>query len=217
MLGEAGNPGNTGADDVRGTISIGGGPALPGIEARFKARDATAAAIGYFGTAQGAIYGYADPNPPTFNTVSASAVRDVSAGGLVAARDSLTKSDQVWCPLVGASPECARSCTPGQGADLDCDGIPNTSDNCPYWPTANQADTNGDGRGDACQCGDANADGFVDINDILAANTAIFVPSQTGGLCDANGDGTCNINDILSINEAIFGVSTPICSRHPVL
>jgi hypothetical protein len=35
-------------------------------------------------------------------------------------------------------------------ADTDGDGVPDGQDNCPLTPNADQADSNGDGRGDAC-------------------------------------------------------------------
>jgi hypothetical protein len=35
-------------------------------------------------------------------------------------------------------------------ADTDGDGVPDGQDNCPLAPNADQADSNGDGRGDAC-------------------------------------------------------------------
>jgi hypothetical protein len=34
--------------------------------------------------------------------------------------------------------------------DTDGDGVPNIVDNCPFMPNADQADSNGDGKGDAC-------------------------------------------------------------------
>ncbi len=42
--------------------------------------------------------------------------------------------------------------------DSDSDGIVNTSDNCPYVSNPDQADSNGDGEGDACTCDPATAD-----------------------------------------------------------
>ncbi|MBL4654187.1 MAG: thrombospondin type 3 repeat-containing protein, partial [Flavobacteriales bacterium] len=40
-------------------------------------------------------------------------------------------------------------CSP-TGSDIDCDGIPNVSDNCPYNANPDQLDTDGDGIGDVC-------------------------------------------------------------------
>lgn len=71
--------------------------------------------------------------------------------------------------------------------DVDDDGIPNASDNCPSIANSDQSDSNGNGIGDACECkqaerthyressswdgfgarsafaGDVNADGFADL------------------------------------------------------
>ena len=38
--------------------------------------------------------------------------------------------------------------------DRDCDGIPNTNDNCPDTRNKDQKDSNKDGEGDACDCND---------------------------------------------------------------
>lgn len=68
-------------------------------------------------------------------------------------------------------------------ADLDCDGIRNSKDNCIYLYNPNQKDTNGDGKGDACdlvkddyssmdsRC-DEDRDGIPDFRDncLLACN-----------------------------------------------
>lgn len=56
------------------------------------------------------------------------------------------------CPL---DPE--QKCTRSSGGDIDGDGVPNGKDNCPEVANANQADADGDGRGDACDsCSAAN-------------------------------------------------------------
>jgi hypothetical protein len=60
--------------------------------------------------------------------------------------------------VVGVSDDgCSGDTTPldvtislTAAADTDGDGIPDTSDNCPTVPNANQADADGDGTGDAC-------------------------------------------------------------------
>jgi cytosine/adenosine deaminase-related metal-dependent hydrolase len=50
-----------------------------------------------------------------------------------------------------------QSCTRPTSGDLDGDGVPNGIDNCPEVANANQADADGDGRGDACDgCSAAN-------------------------------------------------------------
>jgi hypothetical protein len=55
------------------------------------------------------------------------------------------------------------------GTDIDLDGEPNASDNCPYDANAGQADYDGDGIGDACECiGDADSSGEVNVTDFLA-------------------------------------------------
>jgi len=50
------------------------------------------------------------------------------------------------CPLQPDTEDCA-SVDPD---DIDGDGVPNHEDNCPTVPNADQADTSGDGIGDAC-------------------------------------------------------------------
>ena len=85
-----------------------------------------------------------------------------------------------------------------QRPDLDCNGVPDAlnaragtnddgdPDYCPSFSelnmgganaAANQsADTDQDGRGDECECGDANLDGRVNVQDIVATNVSIFNP-----------------------------------------
>jgi len=48
--------------------------------------------------------------------------------------------------------------------DLDCDGVPGGSDNCPNVFNPQQTDTDGDGIGDACE-EDTDADGTTDVAD----------------------------------------------------
>jgi microsomal dipeptidase-like Zn-dependent dipeptidase len=102
-------------------------------------------------------------------------------------------------------------------ADTDGDGILDAGDNCPSYPAGSFADTDGDGRGDECECTDQNGDGHNTVSDLVAINLAIFNPALATPLCDGNNDGLCNVNDIIAANIEIFSpTSTSTCARQPV-
>jgi hypothetical protein len=102
-------------------------------------------------------------------------------------------------------------------ADRDGDGVPDASDNCPFLANPAQTDTNANRRGNACECGDQNGDGRVDVLDLVAINVAIFNPSLRTPLCDANNDDNCSVNDIVAANLEIFSPgSTSTCAAQPV-
>jgi subtilisin family serine protease len=98
--------------------------------------------------------------------------------------------------------------------DSDGDGIPDTTDNCPWYPTRDTSDADRDGVGDACSCGDENLDRVVDVRDLVALNEVIFNRRAPGILCDANGDGVCDVADSPPIYQRIFG-RPAYCSRYP--
>jgi hypothetical protein len=77
-------------------------------------------------------------------------------------------------------------------------------------------DSDGNGIGDDCECGDQNEDGTVDVRDILWLNNRFFAqnPPPLSPLCDANGDGACNPNELLAINLVIYG-EPGTCARYP--
>jgi hypothetical protein len=87
-------------------------------------------------------------------------------------------------------------------------------DACPYYATRNNDDTDGNGIGDDCECGDQNEDGTVDVMDLLAINAAIFDPSLATPLCDTNDDDLCDVQDLLGANAKIFGAPA-YCARYP--
>jgi hypothetical protein len=101
------------------------------------------------------------------------------------------------------------------GSDADKDGIADAQDRCPAFADPDQKDANADGIGDACQCGDANGDGSVDVSDIVAANAMLVGKNPASPLCDANLAGGCETGDIASINAAIYGSCFPVCARYP--
>jgi hypothetical protein len=101
--------------------------------------------------------------------------------------------------------------------DPDGDGVLGAADNCPYFASAITTDTDGDGRGDPCECTDQNGDGRNTVADLVAINLAIFSPGLATALCDGNDDGQCNVADIVAANIEIFSpTSTSICARYPV-
>lgn len=66
----------------------------------------------------------------------------------------------------------------GLGSDPDSDGIFDAADNCPLTGNPNQADSDGDGIGDACD-GDVDGDGISNVCD------SALTDSDSDGLLDA--------------------------------
>ena len=50
--------------------------------------------------------------------------------------------------------------------DADGDGLQDAIDLCPFEPDPLRLDANGDGIGDACQCGDLSGDGMISSADV---------------------------------------------------
>jgi hypothetical protein len=98
--------------------------------------------------------------------------------------------------------------------DLDCDGLPNDVDLCPYFNSQDQTDTDGNGIGDVCECSDQSGDGRVTVADIVEINRAIFTPSRITPLCDGDHDRRCTVADLVAANLKIYG-GTSHCRRYP--
>jgi hypothetical protein len=112
---------------------------------------------------------------------------------------------------------CVAAGSAGAGGvlpDADSDGLANAFDRCPLFSSPDQTDTDGNGIGNVCECGDQNGDGFVNASDLIAINAAIFDPSKVTPLCDTNGDSFCSVSDIIGANLKIFGQQA-FCSRYP--
>jgi hypothetical protein len=109
---------------------------------------------------------------------------------------------------------CLLLALPALAQDADGDGAPGSADNCPFWPNPLQGDADGNGIGDACECGDQNADRTVDVRDVLAINAAIFDPSRRTALCDTDFDGDCDVLDLVGARRKLFGAPA-YCGRNP--
>jgi hypothetical protein len=84
--------------------------------------------------------------------------------------------------------------------DRDEDGIPDASDNCPNVANPDQHDTDANGIGNACQCGDVNGDGFTNVSDALKiARGQVGTEDPNFGKCDCDGNTFCNVSDALMI------------------
>jgi hypothetical protein len=115
-------------------------------------------------------------------------------------------------------PDCSvRNYGPHPRPDLDCNGVndlPGDGDLCPSYSETNLlADTNGNGRGDECECGDANLDGRVNISDIVTTNFSIFNPPFYPGTWfhDTYGIGTFRriLTPLMDANNSLPADSTP--------
>ena len=101
--------------------------------------------------------------------------------------------------------------------DLDGDSVPDGIDNCVFTYNPFQGDAAGvgeagpDGIGDACQCGNLNADGHVDLVD-----AAIYERDLAGLMPEASDPATCSVvggrldcepNDRQALREALVGLT----------
>jgi len=107
--------------------------------------------------------------------------------------------------------------------DSDEDGHADSADNCPRIANASQADTGGfgtttpDGVGDACQCGDANADARADGADVTAIRNALArigapLSGAANRRCDSPSDtGECSIVSVARLRKGLAGTA----AAHP--
>ncbi|MFT6334361.1 MAG: hypothetical protein ACJATI_001099 [Halioglobus sp.] len=88
--------------------------------------------------------------------------------------------------------------------DPDNDFVDTQNDNCPYIANGNQADWDGDGRGDACDnCpkdfnpnqNDNDQDGKGDVCDLWDWNIVIIGGSGISDVTDSDGDGIADVTD----------------------
>jgi hypothetical protein len=93
--------------------------------------------------------------------------------------------------------------------DSDDDLVGDLCDNCPYKYNPDQADSDGDGIGDICDwlCGDPDASGAIDIDDVVYLISYIFaggsppLPLESG---DTDCSQTVDIDDVVYLIDYIF-------------
>ena len=102
--------------------------------------------------------------------------------------------------------------------DDDCDGVPDSPDLCPALGEFGvTTDTNQDGIGDECQCGDANLDGAITSLDIAAMTLCAHgVTPCDPTIADADGDGSVTSLDIGGVVNVMNSTNPPAleCPRN---
>jgi hypothetical protein len=88
--------------------------------------------------------------------------------------------------------------------DSDNDLVGDSCDNCIEIPNFDQADADSNGIGDLCDfiCGDADANGVVNISDAVYLISYIFGGGPSPLPIDLSGDSDCN--DIVNISDAVY-------------
>ncbi|MGH2901648.1 MAG: thrombospondin type 3 repeat-containing protein, partial [Solirubrobacteraceae bacterium] len=103
-----------------------------------------------------------------------------------------------------------RGAFAGPPPDLDLDGIPDTTDNCPFEANPGQADGGGVvGVGDACECGDLGTNGQVGDDDVTSlrnwlARAPVAVPALQR--CSVRGGIECDVADFATLQRARLGL-----------
>jgi hypothetical protein len=123
---------------------------------------------------------------PTIGSLSATIGQPAPVGTMVGTTSGVILRGGLW-PIV-TGPRAV-------GLDTDGDGIlgPNVGN-------PDQDDTDQNGIGDVCQCGDVNGDGVTNVTDALAiARGEVLLSDPNFGKCDVNGDDVCNVTDALGI------------------
>ncbi len=129
--------------------------------------------------------------------------------------DTIPNSDEIAGCDIDNSPECGSDNT-----DFDSDGVLNDVDNCPNLTNANQADSDADRVGDACdgEAGpnsDFDVDGVIDTGDncprVANADQADLDADGVGDNCD-NCRSNSNADQVNADSDAL-GDACDVCSQ----
>ncbi len=124
------------------------------------------------------------------------------------------EDDTIDLAPADGTPDCAQGPCVAFGGDADADGFCDAGpdpDLCPDSANVTNTDTNGDGIGDECQCGDINGDGAANNDDVTEILLALWgygaytQPSNNWAICDVTGDGNCNNDDVTEILLPLWG------------
>ncbi|MBK5218688.1 MAG: thrombospondin type 3 repeat-containing protein [Thermoleophilia bacterium] len=104
-------------------------------------------------------------------------------------------------PMLAASQAQIAAYLPASpvDGDEDGDGVADGLDNCPADSNPDQADSNLDGTGDACQVADQDEDGVDDASDNCPT---IYNPDQTDTNSDGVGDNCSNLSPDVETGDA---------------
>lgn len=124
--------------------------------------------------------------------------------GVDAADNVYALSPQADTPLFGIPPS---TLIPDPVPDSDGDGIPDASDDCPFYPNFGQEDANGDGYGNLCDP-DFDDDGIVGTPDYISLVSrwgSLLGDPGYAAVYDLDSDGTIGMAEYLALLDAFGG------------
>ena len=106
--------------------------------------------------------------------------------------------------------------------DSDGDGIEDDIDNCPYAYNPDQADSDGDGKGDQCDieiCGDVDGSGRKDFGDVVYLMNWLFydgLPPVDMAKANYGGCTGVNVYDLTSLTKSMMPKAVTLDCGHQI-